>query len=95
MIHRCDCDEHSDNRAGAQVSPPAPALQRVRIDESVRSRAAEAENVAMLEFLFSANAVSVDEGAGSRFEIDDVVTAARVSDERMTIGDVRSGDFQR
>ena len=93
MIHRCDCDKYGDNRAGAQVSPPAPALQRVGIDESVRCRAAEAENVAMLEFLLSANAVSVHEGAGSRFEIDDVVTAARVSDERMTIGDVRVGDL--
>ena len=93
MIHRCDCDEYRDNRAGAQVSPPAPALHRVRIDESVRCRAAEAENVAMLEFLLSANAVSVDERTGSRFEIDDVVTAARVSDERMSSSDVRVGDL--
>ena len=49
----------------------------------------------MLEPLRPANPLAVDECAGLGFEINQVVAAARVSDYRMTIGDVRIGKAQR
>ncbi len=89
MIRQSDCDECRDNRAGAQAPPPAPPLERVRVYKSVGSRAAKTENVTVLELVLAANPLSIEKRAACRLEIGHIVTAARVSDGRMTIGYAR------
>ncbi len=94
MICQSDYDKCCDNRTGAQVLPPTSPLERVRIDKSVRNCNAKTDIVAVLELLRAANPPSIDKGAGRRLEIDDIVTAARVSNGRMTIGYARIRDSQ-
>src|SRR5271163_4076536 len=89
MVRQSKRDEDRDNRTCAQDSTPTSALERVRIDKPVRSRAAKPDDVAVLECLPAANPASIDERALRRFEIDDVVTPARVSKLRVTICDIR------
>lgn len=94
MVQQSNRDEERDKRAGADDSTPTPALERIWIDKPVRSRAPKPDYVAMLECLPAANPASVDERALRRFEIDDVVTPARVSDGRVAICDARIRKMQ-
>ncbi len=94
MIRQSDCEEQRDNGNRAEVAPPSTPLERVWIDKAVRRRAAEPNDVAVLEFLPATNLSPVDEGAVSRLEIDDIVTATRIADECVTIGDVGVGEPQ-
>jgi hypothetical protein len=80
MIHQPNRQEYRNNRTRAQVPTPAPPLLRVRIDESIWSRVAKPQDVAMLEALRPANPLAVDECAGLGFEINQVVATTRVSD---------------
>jgi len=48
----------------------------------------------MLERLGAANPPAIEKRAAGRFEIRDIVAAARVTDDRMAVGDARIGDLQ-
>src|ERR1700722_6862047 len=95
MINQPNCEEGRDHRTRAQVPSPAPSLLRVRIDESIWSRGAKPQHVAMLEPLSPANPLAVDVCARVGFEIDQVVASARIPYYSMTISDVRIGKAQR
>ena len=95
MIHQHNCEERRNNRTRAQVPTPAPTLLGVRIDESIWSRVAKPQHIAMLEPLRPANPLAVDECSGIGFEINQVVAAARVPDYSVPISDVRIGKTQR
>ncbi|HZC45077.1 MAG TPA: hypothetical protein VE243_01305, partial [Candidatus Acidoferrum sp.] len=94
MIEQAKRDEHRDHGGKAQIATPTPALLRVRINESIRRRAAKADCVAMFEPLRPPNARAVNERAGLGFETSYVVAAARILDDRMPTRDVRIGDLQ-
>ena len=94
MIHQCECDKHCDDRARAQIAPPTPPLERIRIDKAIRSRATEADSVAVRELLLAANPPSIEIGAFGRFQIDNIVTAACVSDDCVTTRDARIRNAQ-
>src|SRR5258708_33232952 len=94
MIHPSDCDECRDNRTRAQIPPESPPLQCVGIDKPVRRCATESQDVAMLELVLASNPPPVEEGAFIRLEIDHIVTAALVPDDRVAIRDARVGEVQ-
>ena len=48
----------------------------------------------MLERLGAANPPPVEKRAAGRFEIRDIVAAARIPNDRMAVGDARIGDLQ-
>ena len=93
-IRRYNRDQNRDQRPHAQIAPPASPLLRIRIDESIRRRAAETQHVTVLEPLRPANPTTIDERARPELEIGQVVAAARVSDDRMANRDVRIRDVQ-
>jgi hypothetical protein len=95
MVCQSDCDERRHNRTGAQDPPPSSPLQRVGIDESIWSRRAKPQNVAVLERLPAANPPAIEKRAARGFEIDRIVFAVRISDDRVTICDARIRDSQR
>lgn len=94
MIHQCECDKYRDDRARAQIAPPTPPLERIWIDKAIRSRATEADRVAVRELLLAANPPSIEIGAFGRFQIDNIVTAACVSDDCVTTRDARIRNAQ-
>src|SRR5271155_5589099 len=94
MVRYPNGREHRDNRRKADVTSPTSPLQRVRVNKLVAGRAPETQNVAVLEPAFAAYPLSVDQRALIGLEVDDIVTAARVSDERMTNIDARIADAQ-
>ena len=94
MIHQHESDQNRDQGSDAQVASPAPPLLRIRIDESIWRRAAETQHVAVVEPLCPANAAAIDERAGCRLEIDQVVAATRISDDRMALRNIRISDAQ-
>src|SRR5277367_6755097 len=89
MVRQSNRDEKRDNRSGANDSTPTSTLERVWIDEPVRRPSAKPDKVAMLECVLAANPVSVDERALRRFEINDVITAAPISDGCVAERDAR------
>ncbi len=94
MIYQRESDQNCDEGSDAQVASPASPLLRIWIDESIWRRAAETQHVAVVEPLCPANAAAIDERAGRRFEIDQVVAATLVSDDRMALRNVRIRDAQ-
>src|SRR5208282_5937319 len=94
MIRQSDYDKRCDDRTGAQDLPPTSPLERVGIDKSVRRCDAKTDIVAVLELLLAANPPSIDKRAARRLEIHHKVTAACVSNVRMTIRDARIRDSQ-
>ena len=94
MIHPSDCDECRDHRTRAQIAPSSSPHECVGIDKPVRRRATESQDVAVLELVPASNPLSVEERAFIRLEIDHVVTAAFVPDDRMAIRDARVGEMQ-
>ncbi|HEV2170610.1 MAG TPA: hypothetical protein VGR40_06665 [Candidatus Binatus sp.] len=95
MIGQDERDEQRDRRPEPQIPAPASPLQRIGIDKSIRRRAAEAQYVAVLELLRATNPFSIDERAAGRFEIDYIVPAASISDDRMTSTHIRIRYLQR
>ena len=94
MVRQCDRDQKCEQRSDAQIPSPTSPLLRIGIDESIRRCAAETQHVTVREPLRPANPPTIDERARPGLEIDDVVAAALISDDRMALVDVRIRDPQ-